>query len=147
VILLHALIAVIHAILQTAASALLAGFSLLIIVLIALAVLAALIATLAGGLAWVAFIGSAAARETAAHPVRTMTLPAHKLEAYAPSGPHRGRRSSPLHSLRDFTDTNTIGIPRSHLIGSCPTPLRSAPRHPRGHRSGSRAFHRAREPA
>jgi membrane protein implicated in regulation of membrane protease activity len=50
VILLHALIAVIHAILQTAASALLAGFSLLIIVLIALAVLAALIATLAGGL-------------------------------------------------------------------------------------------------
>jgi hypothetical protein len=50
VILLHALIAVIHAILRTAASALLAGFSLLIIVLIALAVLAALIATLAGGL-------------------------------------------------------------------------------------------------
>jgi len=50
VILLHALIAVIHAILQTAASALLAGFSLLIIVLIALAVLAALIATLASGL-------------------------------------------------------------------------------------------------
>ncbi|HXS14013.1 MAG TPA: hypothetical protein VN734_15030 [Acidobacteriaceae bacterium] len=48
--LLHALIAVIHAILQTAASALLAGFSLLVIVLIALAVLAALIATLAGGL-------------------------------------------------------------------------------------------------
>ena len=48
--LLHALIAVIHAILQTAASALLAGFSLLILVLIALAVLAALIATLAGGL-------------------------------------------------------------------------------------------------
>ena len=48
--LLHALIAVIHAILQTAASALLAGFSLLIIVLIALAVLAALMATLAGGL-------------------------------------------------------------------------------------------------
>jgi hypothetical protein len=50
VTLLHALIAVIHAILQTAASALLAGFSLLILVLIALAVLAALIATLAGGL-------------------------------------------------------------------------------------------------
>jgi hypothetical protein len=50
VILLHALIAVIHAILQTAASALIAGFSLLIIVLIALAVVAALIATLAGGL-------------------------------------------------------------------------------------------------
>lgn len=49
-ILLRALIAVIHAILQTAASALLAGFSLLIIVFIALAVLAALIATLAGGL-------------------------------------------------------------------------------------------------
>ena len=48
--LLRALIAVIHAILQTAASALLAGFSLLILVLIALAVLAALIATLAGGL-------------------------------------------------------------------------------------------------
>jgi len=50
VTLLHALIAVIHAILQTAASALLAGFSLLIVVLIALAVSAALIATLAGGL-------------------------------------------------------------------------------------------------
>jgi len=50
VILLRALIAVIHAILQTAASALVAGFSLLIVVLIALAVLAALIATLAGGL-------------------------------------------------------------------------------------------------
>ena len=49
-ILLHALIAVIHAILQAAASALLAGFSLLILVLIALAVLTALIATLAGGL-------------------------------------------------------------------------------------------------
>lgn len=49
-ILLHALVAVIHAILQTAASALLAGFSLLVIILIALAVLAALIATLAGGL-------------------------------------------------------------------------------------------------
>ena len=48
--LLRALIAVIHAILQTAASALLAGFSLLILVLIALAVLAAFIATLAGGL-------------------------------------------------------------------------------------------------
>ena len=48
--LLRALIAVIHAILQTAASALLAGFSLLILVLIALAVLAALIATLAGSL-------------------------------------------------------------------------------------------------
>jgi len=50
VILLRALIAVIHAILQTVASALVAGFSLLIVVLIALAVLAALIATLAGGL-------------------------------------------------------------------------------------------------
>jgi membrane protein implicated in regulation of membrane protease activity len=50
VILLHALIAVIRAILQTAASALVAGFSLLILVLIALAVLAALIVTLAGGL-------------------------------------------------------------------------------------------------
>jgi hypothetical protein len=50
VILLRALIAVIHAILQTAASALLAGASLLIVVLIALAVLAALMATLAGGL-------------------------------------------------------------------------------------------------
>jgi Flp pilus assembly protein TadB len=50
VTLLHALIAVIRAILQTAASALLAGFSLLVIVLIAVAVLAALIATLAGGL-------------------------------------------------------------------------------------------------
>ena len=49
-ILLRALIAVIHAILQTVASALVAGFSLLIVVLIALAVLAALIATLAGGL-------------------------------------------------------------------------------------------------
>jgi Flp pilus assembly protein TadB len=50
VTLLRALIAVIHAILQTAASALLAGFSLLIVVLIALIVLAALIATIAGGL-------------------------------------------------------------------------------------------------
>jgi hypothetical protein len=50
VILVHTLIAVIRAILQTAASALLAGFSLLVIVLIALAVVAALIATLAGGL-------------------------------------------------------------------------------------------------
>ena len=49
-ILLHALIAVIHAILQTAASALLAGGSLLLLVVIALAVLAALIATIAGGL-------------------------------------------------------------------------------------------------
>lgn len=49
-ILLHAIIAVIRAILQTVASTLLAGFSLLLIVLIALAVLAALIATLAGGL-------------------------------------------------------------------------------------------------
>lgn len=49
-ILLRAIIAVIHAILQTAASALLAGFSLLIVVLIALIVVAALIATLAGGL-------------------------------------------------------------------------------------------------
>lgn len=49
-ILLHAIVAVIHAILQTAASALLAGFSLLIIILVALAVVAALIATLAGGL-------------------------------------------------------------------------------------------------
>ena len=48
--LLHAIIAVIHAILETAASALLAGFSLLVLVLIALAVVAALIATLAGGL-------------------------------------------------------------------------------------------------
>lgn len=48
--LLHALIAVIRAILQTAASALVAGFSLLIVVLIALAVLATVIATLAGGL-------------------------------------------------------------------------------------------------
>jgi Flp pilus assembly protein TadB len=50
VILLRALIAVIHAVLQTAASALVAGFSLLIVVLIALLVLAALIATVAGGL-------------------------------------------------------------------------------------------------
>lgn len=49
-ILLHAIVAVIHAILQTATSALLAGFSLLIIILVALAVVAALIATLAGGL-------------------------------------------------------------------------------------------------
>jgi hypothetical protein len=50
VILVHALVAVIHAVLQTAASALLAGASLLLVVLIALAVLVALIATLAGGL-------------------------------------------------------------------------------------------------
>ena len=49
-ILLHAIVAVIHAILQTVASALLAGFSLLIIILVALAVVTALIATLAGGL-------------------------------------------------------------------------------------------------
>ena len=49
-ILLHALIAVIHAILATAASALLAGASLLVIVGIAIAVVIALIATLAGGL-------------------------------------------------------------------------------------------------
>lgn len=49
-ILLRAIIAVIHAILQTAASALLAGFSLLVVVLIALVVVGALIATLAGGL-------------------------------------------------------------------------------------------------
>ena len=49
-VLLRAIVAVIHAILQTAASTLLAGFSLLILVLIALAVVAALIATLAGGL-------------------------------------------------------------------------------------------------
>lgn len=49
-ILLHAIIAVIHAVLQTAVSALLAGFSLLIVVVIALAIVAALIATLAGGL-------------------------------------------------------------------------------------------------
>ena len=49
-ILLHALIAVIHAILATAVSALLAGASLLIIVAIAIAVVVALIGTLAGGL-------------------------------------------------------------------------------------------------
>ncbi|HTV08310.1 MAG TPA: hypothetical protein VMD97_04615 [Candidatus Aquilonibacter sp.] len=49
-ILLHAIIAVIHAILQAAASALIAGFSLLIVVLVALAVVGALIMTLAGGL-------------------------------------------------------------------------------------------------
>ncbi len=49
-ILLKAIIAVIHAILQTAASVLLAGASLLIVVCIAIAVVAALIVTLAGGL-------------------------------------------------------------------------------------------------
>ncbi len=49
-ILLKAIIAVIHAILQTAASVLLAGASLLIVIVIALAVIGALIATLAGGL-------------------------------------------------------------------------------------------------
>lgn len=49
-VIIHALVAVIHAILQTAASALLAGFSLLLLVLIVLVVLGALIATLAGGL-------------------------------------------------------------------------------------------------
>lgn len=49
-VIIHALVAVIHAILQTAASALLAGLSLLLVVVIALAVVGALIATLAGGL-------------------------------------------------------------------------------------------------
>ena len=49
-VIIKALIAVIHAILQTAASALVAGFSLLILVLIALAVVGALIATLSGAL-------------------------------------------------------------------------------------------------
>jgi hypothetical protein len=50
VVLLHALVAVIHAVLQSAAEALLAGFSLLLVILITLAILAALIASLAGGL-------------------------------------------------------------------------------------------------
>jgi phage-related minor tail protein len=50
VILLKAIVAVIHAILQTVASVLLAGASLLIVVVIAIAVVVALIATLAGGL-------------------------------------------------------------------------------------------------
>ena len=49
-VIIRALIAVIHAILQTVASTLLAGFSLLVVVLVALAVVGALIATLAGGL-------------------------------------------------------------------------------------------------
>lgn len=49
-ILLKALVAVIHAILQTAASALLAGASLLVVLVIAIAVVVGLIATLAGGL-------------------------------------------------------------------------------------------------
>ncbi len=49
-VIIRALVAVIHAILQTAASALLAGFSLLLLVVIALAVVGGLIATLAGGL-------------------------------------------------------------------------------------------------
>lgn len=49
-VLIRALVAVIHAVLQAAVSSLLAGFSLLIIVLVALGVIGALIATLAGGL-------------------------------------------------------------------------------------------------
>ena len=49
-ILLKAIIAVIHAILQTAVSVLLAGASVLIVVAIAIVVVGALIATLAGGL-------------------------------------------------------------------------------------------------
>ena len=49
-ILLRALVAVIHAILQTAVSALIAGGSLLLVIFIAIAVVVALIATVAGGL-------------------------------------------------------------------------------------------------
>lgn len=49
-ILLRALVAVIHAILATAASALIAGGSLLLIIVIAIAAVVGLIATLAGGL-------------------------------------------------------------------------------------------------
>lgn len=49
-ILLRALVGVIHAILQAAAAALVAGFSLLFMVLVVLVVLGALIAALAGGL-------------------------------------------------------------------------------------------------
>jgi ABC-type methionine transport system permease subunit len=50
VVLIRALVAVIHAVLQAAATSLIAGFSLLIIALVSLAVLAGLITTLAGGL-------------------------------------------------------------------------------------------------
>lgn len=49
-VLIRALVAVIHAVLQAAATSLIAGFSLLIIALVSLAVLAGLITTIAGGL-------------------------------------------------------------------------------------------------
>jgi hypothetical protein len=50
VVLIRAIIAVIHAVLEAAVSSLLAGFSLLILVVIALAVVGAVAVTLAGGL-------------------------------------------------------------------------------------------------
>lgn len=49
-VLIRALVAVIHAVLQAAATSLIAGFSLLLVALVSLAVLAGLITTLAGGL-------------------------------------------------------------------------------------------------
>jgi hypothetical protein len=50
VILLHALVAVIHAVLAATAQAIVTGFSLLVILLVVLAFIGALILTLAGGL-------------------------------------------------------------------------------------------------
>jgi hypothetical protein len=50
VVLIRAIVAVIHAVLQAAVSSLLAGFSVLILLVIALAVVGAIGATLAGGL-------------------------------------------------------------------------------------------------
>ena len=49
-VLVHALVAVIHAILCAAAEALIAGASLLILILVVLAIVVGLIASLAGGL-------------------------------------------------------------------------------------------------
>ena len=49
-VLLHAIVAVIHAILRAAAEALIAGASLLILILVVVAILVGLIASLAGGL-------------------------------------------------------------------------------------------------
>ena len=47
-VLLHAIVAVIHAVLQSAADALIAGFSLLIMILVILAIIAGLIVALTG---------------------------------------------------------------------------------------------------
>lgn len=49
-ILIRALVAVIHAVLQAAATSLIAGFSLLIVAVVSLAVVAGLVTTVAGGL-------------------------------------------------------------------------------------------------